>query len=113
MWWSPPPIKLFSSLRHNCNFAVVMNPNVNIRFPMVLGDPVTGLLDPSWIVTHRLRLAGADVRILAEPFPNGRETPTLHCAHPFLALLLQPWLTAGPLCPQGGGLDGLGGWTPL
>ena len=41
-----PSIKLFLLLLHNCNFATVMNCNVNICFPVVLDSPLKMMFDP-------------------------------------------------------------------
>ena len=52
----PLTITLFSLLLCNCNFATVMKHNVNICFPMVLGDGCENRqTNPGGVVTHRLR----------------------------------------------------------
>lgn len=46
MVWRPPAIKLLLLLLRSCNFAAVMNRNVDLYFLMVLGDPCERGQDP-------------------------------------------------------------------
>ena len=39
-----PTTKVFMVLPHSCIFATIMNFNVNICFPVVLGDPCEGVI---------------------------------------------------------------------
>lgn len=58
LWW-PPDIKLFSLLLHICNFATVINCNINICFLMVLDNacekvvwPTKGSRPRTWEALH-------------------------------------------------------------
>jgi hypothetical protein len=48
-----PTIKVFLLVLHNCNFATVMNHNVIICFPMVLGKPYERVPQPPQWATHK------------------------------------------------------------
>lgn len=74
LWWTPT-IKLSLLLLHNCNFATVMNHNVNICLQMDLGSPC------KWAMTQRW-----------EVWPRGLDVYML----PYQSCLVQRFLTMPP-----------------
>lgn len=74
-------LRISPLLLHNYNFATVTNHNVNLSFPIALGNPVKGRLTLKGVVTRRLRITALEPGLQKHPTqpyaPNFSDTGLL------------------------------------